>query len=139
MSDQIPSVMEFSTDIGEQEAPVPLPDGLYTASIRGVDIRESQRGTKYAAVQFHIAPDQYPADFQEGDPDGEIIVFRRVPMEDTQRARYQLRRFIEAIGAVPSRRIDVNEWVGLEGSVEVVHEEYEGTPRATIKSVSKSK
>jgi len=137
MSD-VPSVVEFTEDVGQQEAPEPLPPGEYLATIRGAEARTSQRDTKYAAVTFHISPDQYPADFTEGDPDGETIIFRRVPLEDTARARFMLRRFCEAIGATPAKRIDLNEWVGLEAMVTVAHEEYEGMPRATISKVSKA-
>ena len=135
---EMPSVVEFTEDVGEQEAPQPLPAGDYLAQIKAAEVRTSQRDTKYAAVTFHISPEQYPADFTEGDPDGETIVFRRVPLEDTARSRFMLRRFIESIGATPSKRVDVNEWVGLEAMVTVAHEEYEGMPRATITKVSKA-
>jgi hypothetical protein len=136
MTDQRPSVIEFSEDVSTQEAPQPLPPGDYPATIKHAEVKTSQRETKYAAVTFHISPDAYPADFTEGDPDGETIIFRRVPMEDTARSRFMLKRFCESIGATPSKRIDVNEWVGLEATVTVQHEEYEGMPRATITRVS---
>lgn len=136
--DALPSVVEFSEDVGDQDAPVPLPVGDYPASIKAVEVKNSQRDTKYAAVTFHISADAFPADFTEGDPDGETIIYRRVPLEDTPRARFALRRFCEAIGATPSKRIDVNEWVGLEAVVTVGNSEYEGMPRAEISKVSKA-
>jgi hypothetical protein len=135
---EMPSVVEFTEDVGEQDAPQPLPPGDYLAQIKAAEIRTSQRGTKYAMVTFHVSPEQYPADFTEGDPDGETLMYPRVPMEDTARSRFMLRRFIEAIGATPSKRVDVNEWIGLEAMVTVANEEYEGMMRANITKVSKA-
>ena len=131
------SVIEFSTDLNEQEAPVPLPEGDYEAEIRSVEIKESQRKTKYAEVTFLISPDQYPADFSEdGNPDGEILKYRRVSLEDNPRSRFNTRKFIEAIGAPLGKRIDLNQWIGCRANVTIGHDEYEGEMRANVTRVS---
>ena len=137
MVDDLPSVVEFTQDIGDAEPPPPLPPGEYPATIKAVEVRRSQRDTQYCAVTFFIDSQHYPVDFKEGDPDGETIIYRRVPLEDNQKARFQLRRFIESIGGTPSKRIDVNEWIGLEAMVTVSNEEYDGLDRANIQKVSK--
>ena len=137
MTDEVMTIVEFSEDISEAEAPEPLPVGEYPATIRAAEVKLSQRGTKYAAVTFAIAVDEYPADYPaEHAPDGTTVIYRRVGMEDTPAARFGLRRFCEAIGAVPAKKVDVSEWVGLDAVVEIDHDEYEGINRANIVRVN---
>ena len=132
MVDELPSIVEFSVDLGKQEAPEPLPVGEYVGVIRRVEVKESQRGTRYAAVAFHIGADQFPADFKDGPEDGQTLIYRRCSLEDNPQARYAARRFCEAIGAPLSKKIDVNEWVGHEAALDVEHDTYEGTTRAVV-------
>ena len=137
MTEEVMSIVEFSEDISEAEAPEPLPTGEYPATIRQAEIKISQRGTKYAAVTFVVSPDEYPADYPaENAPDGKVIVFRRCSMEDNPQARYMLKNFCDAIGATASKKIDVNEWVGLDATIEIDHDEYEGVVREQIKRVN---
>lgn len=137
MTDETVSIVEFSEDISEAEAPEPLPPGEYPATIRGAEIKTSQRGTRYAAVTFMVSPDEFPADYPvENAPDGKVLVYRRCSMEDNPQARYMLRNFIEAIGATASKRIDVNEWVGLDAVIQVENEEYEGVLREQVARVT---
>jgi len=135
MSDELPSVVEFSVDLGKQEAPDPLPAGKYTGTIRNAEVRISQRGTRYCAVSFHIGSEQYPVDFKDGSDDGLTLVYRRVGLEDNPQARFGTRRFIEAIGAPLAKKIDVSEWVGMEAALEVKNETFEGINRAVIDRV----
>ena len=129
---ELPSVITFSVDLANAEAPAPLPTGTYRGVVRSVEVKESQRGTKYAAVAFHISSDQYPADYKDGNLDGTTLIYRRASLEDTPQSRYGLRRFIEAIGAPLGKKIDVAEWGGSEAALEIAHEEYEGVNRANI-------
>lgn len=135
MSEELSSIVEFSIDLNKQEQPEPLPPGKYTGVIRNAEVRESQRGTMYCAVSFHIGADQYPADYKDGSDDGMTIVFRRVGLEDNPQARFGTKRFIESIGAPLSKKIDVSEWVGLEAALEVGLDTYEGITRAVIERV----
>ncbi len=135
MPDELPSVVEFSVDLNDQEAPDPLPAGQYTGIIRKAEVRESQRGTRYGAVSFHIGADQYPVDFTDGPDDGLTIVYRRVGLEDNPQSRFGTKRFIEAIGAALSKKIDVNEWIGMEAALDVSNETYEGVTRPVIDRV----
>jgi hypothetical protein len=98
-------------------------------------VKESQRGTRYGAIHFHIGADQYPADFRDGSDDGITLVYRRVGLEDNPQARYGTKRFCEAINAPLSKKIDVSEWIGLEAAVDVALDTYEGTTRAVIDRV----
>lgn len=139
MTEETMSIVEFSEDISEAEAPEPLPPGEYPATIRGAEVKISQRGTKYAAVTFVVSPDEFPADYPvENAPDGKVIVYRRCSMEDNPQARYMLKNFCEAIGATASKRIDVNEWIGLNGTIQVDNDEYEGVMREQIVRVNAS-
>ena len=128
---ELSSVIEFSVNLKE-----PLPEGRYTGVIRNAEVRESQRGTMYGAVSFHIGADQYPADFKDGGDDGLTIIYRRVGLEDNPQARYGTKRFMEAIGAPLTKKVDVSEWVGMEAEVEVQHDTYEGVTRAVINRVN---
>lgn len=137
MTEETMSIVEFSEDIGDAEQPEPLPVGEYNADIRGAEVKISQKGTKYAAVTFVVSPDEYPADYPlENAPDGKVIIHRRCSLEDNPQARFMLRQFIEAIGATASKKIDVNDWVGLNAVIEVDHDEYEGVTREQIKRVN---
>ena len=135
MSDELSSIVEFSVDLKNQDAPEPLPSGKYTGVIRNAEIKESQRGTRYAAVSFHISADQFPADYKDGSDDGLTLIYRRVGLEDNPQARYGTKRFIEAIGGPLSKSIDVSEWVGMEAALEVEHDTYEGVTRAVVNRV----
>lgn len=135
MADTAPSIMEFSEDISTAEAPVPLPIGDYPAEIRGAEKKQSAKGNDYASVQFFIAPEAYPADYQEGDPDGMILTYNRVGLQDTPVGRHRVRKFTEAIGAPGGTKIDLNDWVGRTATVSVVHDTYEGETRAAIGKV----
>jgi len=133
--DALDSIVEYSVDLKNQEAPEPLPAGRYNGVIRNAEKKESQRGTMYAAVAFHVGADQFPADYKDGSDDGMTLVYRRVGLEDNPQARYGTKRFIESIGAPLGKKIDVSEWIGMEASLEVGHDTYEGVTRAVIERV----
>lgn len=135
MTEALSSIVEFSVNLKDQEQPEPLPAGKYSGVIRDAEVKESQRGTMYAAVSFHIGADQFPADYKDGSDDGLTIVFRRVGLEDNPQARFGTKRFLEAIGAPLAKKIDVTEWVGMEAALEVGHDTYEGITRPVIERV----
>jgi hypothetical protein len=135
MSEELDSIVEFSVDLNKQDQPEPLPSGEYRGVIRGARVRESQRGTRYAEVAFYIDPEQYPADYDDGNPDGMTLMYRRASMEDNPNSRFGLKRFIEAIGAPLSKKINVSEWIGQEAALEIGHEPWEGVNRAVIQRV----
>lgn len=134
MSD-IPSIVRYSKPLNEAEAPKPLPKGKYKGVIRQATAKQSSRGTLYAEVMFFIGPDQYPADYTDGNPDGVTIAYRRVSLEDNPTARWSTRQFCEAIGAPLGGEINLDEWQHREAQVEVDHETYEDQVRPVIKRV----
>ncbi len=130
------SIIEYTEDLANAEAPVPLPAGDYPAEIRAAERKTSAKGNDYINVTFFISADAYPADFTEGDPDGQILSYGRLSPDNTTRARYGMKKFAESIGAPASKNIDLNDWVGLTALVTVAHDEYEGETRAQIKKVN---
>lgn len=137
MSD-VKSIIEYDVDLDEAEAPVPLPKGDYVGEVRGAEIKTSAKGNEYINVTFHIDADQYPADYTEGNPDGTILSYGRLSPENSTRARYQMKKFVEAVGGTAGKSVDLNAWLGLRAKVTVVNEEYEGTPQAKISKVSEA-
>ncbi len=136
MSDHQTSIIEFSDDISNAEAPPPLPAGTYTANIVKAEAKVSATsGNRYLSLHMQIPPDQYPADFVDGDPDGTTLIYNRLLLEDTAMARYRLRKFAEAVGARVSRSVDLTDFLGLTANVEVGASTYEGEVRAEIKRV----
>lgn len=131
-------IIEFSEDISEAEAPDPLPVGDYRAQIRSAAPRVSvNTGNKYAAVGFYISPDEYPADYDANNaPDGKTVLYRRVSLEDNPAARFNMRRFCEAIGAPMSRSVNMADWLNLEARVTIEHDEFEGINRENITRVN---
>jgi hypothetical protein len=137
-NEELPTIVDFGDDIGDAEPPVPLPVGEYDAQIVHAEQRVSQTsGNRYAAVHFRIMPDQYPADFPvEEEPDGVLIIYRRVVLEPTGRARWNAKQFCTAIGADLGRNVDLKSWVGCTARVGVEHDTYQGVTRAAIGRVS---
>lgn len=128
--------MEFSSDLNDAEAPSPLPVGSYPAEIIGAAFKVSQTsGNTYVAIQFKISPEDYPADYIDGDPDGTTLTYNRLIMEDTKLAKYRVKMFLQAVGGKLGRSFDPTDVLGLTGSVLVAHSEYEGEMRAEIKKV----
>ena len=133
----LPSIIAYSEDIAEAEPPVPLPVGDYPADIRKVEQKESGAGNMYAAVSFYIKPEDYPADYDASNaPDGTILIYRRVSLEDNPQSRWRMRKFLNAIGATPSRNIDLNDWIGLTAVIGLGRDTWEGEPRAQVERVN---
>jgi hypothetical protein len=133
---EVASIIEYDTDLSEAEAPVPLPRGDYAARIRSAERKMNKAGdNEYINVVFIVEPEQYPADYDQGDPDGTILSYGRLSPANTPKARWAMKRFCEAIGAPLSSKLDLNEWLDKTAIVSVVNEEWEGIPQAKIAKV----
>lgn len=132
---ELPSVIEYDEDLSEAEAPEPLPVREYMATIAGAKTRESAKGNKYVEVMFHIAADEYPADYEAGNPNGTTLGYRRISPASDQSSRYGMRKFCEAIDAPLGKQVRLDDWVGKEAIVTIAHEKYEGVDRAQITKV----
>lgn len=136
MSDM--SIIEYDVSLADAEAPVPLPIGDYAAEVRGAEIKTSAKGNKYVNVTFFIPPEQYPADFTEGNPDGMTFTYGRLSPDNTTQARWGMKKFCESIGAELGSKLDLNDWMGKSGVVSIVHEDYEGQTRAKVGKVKEA-
>lgn len=129
---ELGSVYEYTTSLADAEAPVPLPVGEYRATVQGVAPQVSKSSGKPMAVfTYRITPDQYPADYTEGNPDGEQMNFY-LPLSDDARNRFRLRKFCEMHGVTPGRTLNLPDFIGQEVLVNVTHEEYQGETRARV-------
>ncbi len=138
MSEELSTIIEFSTDIEDAERPPLLPSGEYRADIHSVEVKEAQlSGNKYAAVTCYVGPDEYPADFDaDAAPDGLTLIYRRVPLEDDAMSKHRLKKFIKNIGApMPGKSLDVLSWVGLDCRVRIKHSEWEGEMREEVDAI----
>lgn len=127
------TILQFSEDITNAPPPQPLPKGPYPAEIIGAAIRTSgTSGNQYAAIQFRVNPESYPADYTDGDPDGTVLTFNRLLWEDTPKTRYRWRQFMERVGGPLGRNIDLNVLIGLNATIDVTHQDYEGEQQAQV-------
>ena len=133
------SILNYAIDLNDQQAPPPIPTGIYPAEVMGVSKRVSNTsGHEYLNVQFRIAPESYPADYTEGDPEGTTLFYNRLRTADAPQPRFQMKRFLQAVGAPLSNRLDLMDLVNLTCNVEITHQEYEGELRAQISRVMPS-
>jgi hypothetical protein len=135
--DELGSIIEFTDDIDDAEAPLPLPEGQYEAEIKAVEAKMSGNNKRYAAVSFYIPTDAFPADYPlEEAPDGLVLIYRKLSLENNKMSKFNLKRFIQNIGAPPvGRSLDLTQWVGLRAKIVIKHDTWEGTKRATVDKV----
>lgn len=132
-------ILSFSEDIGEAEAPEPLPVSDYPATITKVDgTKTTKDGRRMVAVTFQISEEDYPADYDVGNAPGGTSLTHYLMADDTAASRHRIRRFCEAIGAPMGKQLRVNEWMGLNAALSIAHEEYEGVNRARIAKVQEA-
>jgi hypothetical protein len=127
------SIIEYSQDLTNAEQPPLLPPGPYPAEIIGAMEKVSKtNGHKYLNVTARINAESYPADYTDGDPEGVELQYNFIQLDDSPRNRFQMRRFLERVGAPLSRRVDLNELIGRTMTVDVVHNEWNDEQRLQI-------
>lgn len=137
MSEDLGSILDFSTDIADAEAPVALPAGDYPAKIVACELGVSNTsGKKRVDVTFRIAPEDFPADYEDAESFGDgKDVHAYVSVEDNKATRFRLKKFLEAIGAPMTSRLDINEWIGRGAVITIEPDEYEGVERERFRKV----
>lgn len=132
---ELSSVIEFDEDLNNVEAPKPLPAGQYAATILSAEPMMSKNGEhKMAKVTWSIPAEEYPADYVDGNPAGTQLT-QYLMLDNTARAKFTLKRFVQAIGAPLSNTVDLTTWLGLAARVEVTNEPFEDTLTARLKKV----
>lgn len=132
------SILEFSTDISEAEAPPPLPVGEYPATVESLETRTSSTsGREYLGVTLRVAPDDFPPDFDgTAYPDGVQLNYNRLFIEDNARNRYTMRKWCEALGAPMGKQIDPNDWIGMTLRVGINHRKWEDEDRPNVQKIT---
>ena len=129
---ELPSVLSFSTSIADAKPPVPLPAQQYRATVHAVEVKPSKSsGDPVIHMTYRISPDQFPADYTDGNPDGEVIT-TYIVATDTPKHRWRLKQLCEWHGVAPTRDLDVMAFMGTEVLVQVTHETYQGQDQARI-------
>jgi len=131
MSEELNSIIEFDEDLSNVEAPKPLPAGTYDAVIESAETMTSNSGKPMIKVIFNISADQYPADYVDGNPEGTKLT-QYLLADNTSRSKFALKRFILAIGAPLSNKIDVTTFIGLPAKVEVGNRMWQDVEVANI-------
>lgn len=131
------SLITFSQNIADAEAPPPLPPGEYGAVCVGaVPGLSKSSGNPVLPLTYKVGKDQFPADFDAGDVDELTFVYNRLTTRDTAQDRFRMKNICLAHGVAMSNNIDANDFVGK--SVRLVIEtgtDLEGNPRAEIKKI----
>ena len=131
MSEELNSIIEFDEDLSNVEAPKPLPAGTYDAVIESAETMTSNSGKPMIKVTFNISADQYPVDYTDGNPEGTKLT-QYLLADNTNRSKFALKRFILAIGAPLSNKIDVTTFIGLPAKVEVGNRMWQDVEVANI-------
>lgn len=132
------SILEFSSNLKDAEAPKALPAGDYPAEITGAEYGVSQNsGNPRVDITFRIKPEDYPADYEDADqfPDGKSVHFY-LTAKDDKVSRFRIRKFCESIGAKLGAKVDVNDWIGKSAMVTLIPDEFEGVDRERMTKVS---
>jgi hypothetical protein len=137
MSEELGSILDYSMDIADAEAPRALPAGDYPAKIVAAELGTSQNsGKRRVDVTFRILPEDFPADYEDADSfaDGKDIHYY-IGAEGDKASMFRMRKFCEAIGAPTSSRLDINDWIGKSAMLTIEPDEYEGVERERARKV----
>ncbi len=134
----LPSIVEFTSDVSQAEPPKPLPERKYVGTIEKSEARYSSKGNKMGVLTFRISPDQYPADYTDGNPDGTVLSYFRMMIEDTTAARWQVKKMCEKLRVPVSRTLDMNAFIGKSALLTIKNQEYQGELRSSIEAVEQA-
>ena len=140
LPDDIGSIIELDANLTDIEEPKELPAGKYKAEVQDVQVKTSQAGNRYFAIQFRVPHSEIPADISEEYEDGALLFYNRVIVprsSSDRRALYNLRKFIEAIGLnSKTTTIDTNEWMGREVRLHTrIGKDQNNEPRAEVSAI----
>ena len=131
------SILTFANDLLEVEAPTPLAARTYpmtcTAASSGVS---KSSGKPLVTLQFTIAAEDFPADYESAGsfPEGKQLYIYLIN-DGTQASLFRLKQTLLAIEGAKQfigASIDLNNFVGLRATGDVVHEEFDGVVRERL-------
>lgn len=131
------SFISFSEDLSDAEAPLPLPERDYPATITDAARHSTQDGRPMIKTTWKVSEDDYPVDYDASNAPGGKTITMFLMADDTPPSRFRVRRFLEAVGAPLSKGVNPKTLIGLTGRITIKHEEYEGQPREKISRVDR--
>ncbi len=132
------SILEFTENLKDAEAPQSLPPSDYPGEVQSAELGLSNSsGKPRIDVTFRIKPEDFPADYVDAASfaDGKVVHFYLAATDD-KASRFRVRKFIESIGAKLGSKIDLNDWVGKNAMLTLGTDEYDGVERERILKVS---
>ena len=131
------TIIEYTDDISDAEAPKSLAAGDYPAEITETALGISANsGKSRVEVSFRISPEDFPADYEDAEsfPEGKIVKFY-VGAEGDKASRFRMRGFCTAIGAPMGASLDINDWISRKAVLTIEPDEYEGVERERARKV----
>lgn len=134
------SIIELSQDIETMEEFEPLPNGPYPAELQDVEIRHSEKVPQgYLYCQFHISPDHFPADYDEGNaPEGLTVVYSSVAIPDPNNRRTvrPFNMFMKALGVkLKGSSFETDKLIGKNCQLILKRNEYQGALVNNVEAV----
>lgn len=131
------SLITFSQNIADAEAPAPLPPGEYEAVCVGaVPGLSKSSGNPVLPLTYKVSADQFPADFDAGGADELTFIYNRLTTRDTAQDRFRMKNICIAHGVAMSNNIDANDFVGKKVKLVITTgKDLEGNDRAEVSKV----
>lgn len=141
-ADDVPdTILEYSTNIAEQERPPILPIGEYRAQVTGVQKKYvSSTGKPFLLIKFSVGADDLPATLIEelGTQDPIDVFYMLFGCEDIPASKFEMHKFCAAVGAPMSNRIDVRDFMDQVARIQVDHRTGpDGEPSPKVRRVIK--
>lgn len=139
MSEYETSIIELGIDLDDCEDFQALPDGPYTATLVGAELRTGPKGGQYYYTMWLVPTDQYPVDYDvANNPEGTLIQYSRLsyPSSDNRRSITGIKKFYRALGMkLKTSVIDTSKWEGKKAKLILKEDEYNGSPTNTIVAI----
>lgn len=101
-----------------------VPAGNYLCKIDEAELTESKNNNPMIKIQWEIV---------EGEFAGRKLFDNLVLI---QKCAWKVKQYADIAGIEEGTQLDTQDFIGVEGIVEVEHEDYNGEPRAKVKNVS---
>jgi len=131
------SLLSFSTNIADAEAPPQLPVGEYKCiCTAAVDKMAASTGNPMLTLTLQVPRSEFPADFDPGEGVEEQTFTLNVVSRDIPADRWRMKNTCKAFGAPMSSTIDPNDFVGKEARAVIrIGRDLEGNPRSEVAKV----
>lgn len=131
------SLIQFSQNIADAEAPAPLPAGEYEGvCVSAVPGISKSSGNPMLPLGYKVTADQFPADFDAGGVDELSFTYNRLTTRDTAQDRFRMKNICLAHGVAMSNNIDANDFIGKRVKLVIgIEKDLEGNDRAAITKI----